>query len=235
MLNRLMLLLIIATTSLVHAREVTPSVEVVTTPSGQGMAVAAIGDVATIYGKLQSKSPVERARFLSVQSGSLQAAVWGHHLLESMTRYPELTTAQLEVLYDALSLFTPEFFEIASTDPRWSTEVDLPIRGITSRAQRLFPAPLARALFIDLGSNVAASCEPEILYPASVAPPRLGGHSLPAQPDTPTCTCSSSSDWCDGSGLGFYYCKGGGCYWTSSGCGTFWRYACTGMCAIRQG
>jgi hypothetical protein len=42
------------------------------------------------------------------------------------------------------------------------------------------------------------------------------------------CGCSTQSDWCDSG----YHCVGGGCTLTGSGCGTFYGYACDGLCRI---
>lgn len=56
-----------------------------------------------------------------------------------------------------------------------------------------------------------------------------------ADPNTPTnCTCSPKSNWCSGWGQGsIVNCSTSKCNIThSSGCGTFWSYACNGKCTI---
>lgn len=41
---------------------------------------------------------------------------------------------------------------------------------------------------------------------------------------SPDCSCSQTSDWCSTK------CGGYTCLQSDSGCGTFWAYACTGIC-----
>ena len=43
----------------------------------------------------------------------------------------------------------------------------------------------------------------------------------------PDCNCCRHDDYCNGPS----YCNGLGCVWDSSGCGTFWKEECDGMCA----
>lgn len=40
------------------------------------------------------------------------------------------------------------------------------------------------------------------------------------------CSCSGESDWCTYASI----CRGKGCTSTTSGCGTWWNYACDGKC-----
>lgn len=199
-----------------------------------------VGAAEEIYDEMLSVHARDRGTILEPYSSGTKAAVWTHHLLTVMGNHPEFTTEQRAVITDALKVLTPELFEVEQSDPRWRTVVDAPLRAITIRAQRLFSAPLARELFLDLGPRegsrqVQSDCRyPE--NPTAKEDQRVDLRSLrPATNDTPYCQCSTSSDYCDSSGIGLYYCKGGGCYFKSSGCGTFWQYACTGLCERREG
>ncbi|HEX8411562.1 MAG TPA: bacteriocin fulvocin C-related protein [Thermoanaerobaculia bacterium] len=200
--------------------------------------VARPNDAVEIYDDLLAIPARDRGKLLDAYGSATQAAVWEHHLLAVLTRYPEFTDAQRDVIQDALALLTPQFFEIEASDQRWSNVVDAPLQDITARARRLFPASVARELFLDLGPRdgnrqAPAACrDPE--HPTANDANHVQQRSPRPTPNTAYCECSTSSDWCDGSGIGVYYCQQGGCYFRSSGCGTFWQYACTGMCERRD-
>jgi len=200
------------------------------------------GAAAEIYDELLAVHAQDRGPILDRYNSATKAGVWTHHLLTVMARHPEFTTDQRLVISDALTMLTPQLFEIEQSDPRWATLVDAPLRKITIRAQRLFTAPLARELFLDLGprersgrGRVQSDCRyPE--NPTAKDDQQADQRSPRAATDnTPYCQCSTISDYCDTSGIALYYCKGGGCIWKNSGCGTFWQYACTGLCERREG
>ncbi|HYK00712.1 MAG TPA: bacteriocin fulvocin C-related protein [Thermoanaerobaculia bacterium] len=156
----------------------------------------------------------ERRRLVARMPAATQAEVWSRHLLRTLVEHPEFTTEQRAVIQEALLLLTPELFEIGSSDPRWQERVDRPLRALTHRIIAAFPdhRGLMRELFTQLGPDVAAS-EPR------------GKRSPVAQSEYPDCTCSVVSDWCS-----FGECRNHWCVFTSSGCGTFFRYACEGEC-----
>lgn len=189
---------------------------------------------AHTYDLLLSKSRADRIRDFAALPSSTKSAVWAHRLLNALVEHPEFTSVQRAVIQDALSILTPEFFAIERSRPTWTTLVELPLRRLTARANAAFGPAVARELFAELGPPPPPV---PIVQDRTVGAgkARLTPVSQSNVINVPPCSCSPESDYCDGSGLGFYSCVQGGCWSTSDGCGTFWRYACTGICKIRNG
>lgn len=172
-----------------------------------------------LYDTLWSAEPGIRVqRFQELQSTE-KFAVWAYYLNDVLGTHPEYTPEQRAVIQYALSVLEPAIYEIQPGDARWSAVVDEPLRELTRRAQAVFPAAVAKALFA------------QIAPPATSPPAHENGAALgrrrPAVNDFPTCTCSTVSDWCGSD----YTCEQrGGCYFASTGCGTLLAYSCIGMC-----
>jgi hypothetical protein len=198
------------------------------------------GGAGRTYEELQSKSVRERARALELLPASMRSAVWSHHLLTTLAQHPEFTGEQKAVIQFGLAIMTPQLFEVERSDTHWAELVDQPLRELARRAKAAFGPKVARELFVHLG--------PDAVPPGTVE--EEAGGVNPAAGKTlstlriiiprdivivPTCACSTEDDYCDTSGLGFYYCQQGSCWSSMSGCGTFLRYPCNGMCASVPG
>jgi len=83
----------------------------------------------------------------------MKASMWSHQLLTALAEHPEFTEEQRAVLYDALDLFTPAFFETTYPNPDWSTGLDQPIRKIEQRARIALGPALAMRLLAQLGPD----------------------------------------------------------------------------------
>ena len=110
-------------------------------------------EVADIYAMLASRDKVERLRAYGDLSSSMKASLWTHQLLAALAEHPEFAEEQRAVLYDALDLFTPEFFEITPSNPNWQVRVDRPLRRIEQRARAAFGSIVTRQLFAQLGPD----------------------------------------------------------------------------------
>ncbi|HUR81166.1 MAG TPA: bacteriocin fulvocin C-related protein [Thermoanaerobaculia bacterium] len=200
-------------------------------------AVVPFADVAPpTYDELQELAVPDRAAAVRQLPAESQASLWNEHLLRELAAHPEFSGEQRAVIQEAFALLTPQMFAVERSDARWAEEVGQPLERFTERARQLFEPRVARELFTQMGPAVRDSAR---------TPPRERSMWMPrksasssrrvATNEFPRCQCSIISDWCtDSSGLGMIYCaQTGGCYFTSTGCGTFFQYACNGMCRDR--
>jgi len=188
-------------------------------------------DVGRIYEDLQSSAPAERREIYGSLPAALKSAVWTKHFLDTLARHPELTVPQRDVIQFGLTLLKSNVLDTDPSDPNRAALVDAPLQELAARAQRVFTPELAYEVFADFGSRTT---------------PVDGAERLPAaasktvrhpKPTTSTCECSLFSDYCQAfrGGMNGWYCSQiGGCYLSSTGCGTFWEYACNGMCVQQQ-
>jgi hypothetical protein len=195
--------------------------------------------VARVYDTLLQKRLEDRQNTFTQLSSPQKSAVWAHHLLTALAEHPEFTAEQRAVVQYALSILTPTFAETDPADLQWDQAVGEPLRELERRASTVFTRQQMRSLFAQLGP------EPVDASDAGTAPtenpdpsPSTARIARIAPLDVitvPQCHCSTSADFCDSSGVGFYYCRAGACWPTTSGCGWFWRSSCNGLCAVRQG
>ena len=184
------------------------------------------------YAELRSMKVRERTAALRQLPAGMQSAVWAHHLLTVLAENPELTPEQHAVVQEGLALMTPELFAIDSESPQWSQLVHEPLLRFTERARKVFPPRMARELFTQLGPEPRQASVME-RYAASrrtVANRTSGSPRLTTLNDAPPCECSVPSDWCDLSGFDYLECRNMWCVFAPTGCGTFGRYACEGLC-----
>lgn len=178
---------------------------------------ATSADVVRTYDELRSMRRPARTQLLAQMPSAAQSAIWAHHLLTTLVQHPEFSLEQRAVIQEALSLLTPELFEIDHSNPRWADVVDLPLRRLKQRAMAAFPdRAFARDLFTQLGPDS------ELSQPSSGRPRSIQTNAEP-------CTYSVDSDWCY---TGFA-CKNAWCNFTGAGCGTLLLYPCEGLCFMK--
>lgn len=199
-------------------------------------------DAGRTYQELRALSANERIRLFAELPSSMQSAVLAHHLLTALAEHPEFTSEQRAVIQEALSLITPELFEIDPSNPQWGERVDQPLRRFKQRARAVFDSKTARELFTRLGP--AEPAHPSVdMFDRNGDPMSAPGtalrrpnHATSLDSVFPECECSVISDWCvDWSGLGVTYCSNlyANCWFRNRGCGTLLQYACNGMCRTR--
>lgn len=192
-----------------------------------------------------STLPVRDAKALFRNASSNdKSELWRTHLALFLVKRPELNETQKRIILSAMSLATPEFFEVRSSDPAWKAKVRAPLRSLEKQIASAFSRKDAAKIFATLGDDTkSANCS--ATYAESVLLKNINYKSL-SDSDSQTqwadsrfgkqdrgiglergaCDCSTTSDWCPISG----YCSAGGCSPTQSGCGTLWSYPCNGMC-----
>jgi len=196
----------------------------------------AVKGVEETYRELLALKARDRSQSYRQLSSRMKADIWAHHLLSSLAQHPEYTREQRDVIQYALSLVSPGFFELEPSSPNWREVVDRPLQQLTHRAKAVFEPTAARELFVQLGPNAAVNS-------GSPANDALHFKILHPRPldvvVVPTCECASQSDWCNDNPT--YYppvyssCRPGFCWASTSGCGTFFRYPCDGMCVALGG
>jgi hypothetical protein len=180
-------------------------------------------------------------------SAKNKSDLWRTHLALSIVNHPELNERQRKVILAAISLATPEFFEVRSTDSDWTAKVQEPLHSLEEQIINLFTVNDAIRIFANLQDSpeilkCGATFERSILKTVNYKPPINSGSHIQSEQransrfgeqdkgiglERNTCGCSTDSDWCPISG----YCKLGNCSPTQSGCGTLWSYPCNGNCS----
>jgi len=172
-------------------------------------------DLSQTYDAISALPIDSRRAVFRALSAEWKSELWRMHMTLYLSQHPELTGDQKSVILDAIALATPQLFEVSEDSPEWQTAARS-LELLRERALEVFPHAVATEIFAQLG----APEEPD-LTPAS-------RDHVNAVGSFPTCSCSIVSDWCACP----MQCVGGGCLWKKSGCGTFWQYACTGLCKI---
>jgi len=185
-------------------------------------------DVRLTYEKLLLQDRRDRVRTYGNLPSSLKSAIWIHKSLLALAQHEEFTEEQRAVIYDAITLFTPELFDITFPSPDWVNRVDLPLRKLAQRAKIVLGFKLAAQLFAQLEPEMPTVSVESV---HATAHPQLG--HVPE--DLPYCSCSTSSDYCAETHGNDWYCLGGGCVWgTNWGCGSVFAYPCDGLCDLKQ-
>lgn len=199
-------------------------------------------DILKMYYDISALSIAERKASFRNASSNDKSSLWRTHLALFFVKRPELNEWQKQVVLAAMSLVTPEYFEVRPGSPSWRTKVRDPLRSLEEQILAVFSFEDAAKMFATLGDDtVAAKTTPTYadsfllssinykqLSDAGLSKGRTGVRFV-NQDRTRTggsCTCSTQSDYCPISG----YCHGTSCTPTESGCGTFWTYSCDGAC-----
>lgn len=188
---------------------------------------AASDDVARAYEALRFVRGRERAQVLAQMPSATQSGVWAHHLLTMLVKHPEFTAEQRAVIQEALSLLTPELFEIDPSSPRWVDVVDLPLRRLTERAIAAFgDRAIARDIFTQVGpDSELPNVNDQSAAVGTGQPP--AGRSI--KTNSENCICSVASDWC----YTGYECLNAWCNFTGAGCGALLLFPCEGLCFMK--
>lgn len=156
-------------------------------------------------------------------SSTNKSELWRTHLTLFLVNHPELNERQKRIISTAISLATPEFFEVRPSEPAWKAKVLEPLRSLETKIVSAFSLNDGAKIFATLGDGTEfTKCSAHIQRADS----RFVEQDEAIGLERNTCDCSTNSDWCPISG----YCKVGNCSSTSSGCGTLWSYPCNGKC-----
>ena len=178
-----------------------------------------------------------KASFWNASSND-KSELWRTHLALFLVKRPELNERQKKVILAAISLATPEFFEMRSSDPRWKAKVQDPLRSLEEQIISAFSLEDAAKIFATLRDDAeSAKCGATgsvLLKNINYKPlrdsgsykqwiySRFGGQDIKVENNA--CVCSTESDYCPIR----KFCSGTACRPTQSGCGTLWLYPCNG-------
>jgi hypothetical protein len=168
---------------------------------------------------------------------NVKSNLWRTHLALFFVKR-ELTDWQKEVICTAMSLATPGYFRVRSTDPDWEIKALQTTYWLEQQIFNAFSLDDAAKIFATLGDDgESARSSASVLLkninykPLSDSGPyKQWAHSRGSWQDMElersNCSCSMQSDYCPlWSG-----CSSSSCNTTQDGCGTFWDYPCTGAC-----
>jgi hypothetical protein len=182
----------------------------------------------------------KRKAFFRAVSPKDKSDLWRTHLALFLVR-TELTDWQRETVLYAMSLATPGWFEVKSSDAAWKSKVGDLLRSLEARILTAFSFEDGAKIFATLGDSTATAKR----GPTNTFPVLLTSINYkPADESRPfkqwtinryaeqdielersSCQCSTESDWC---GLTSRCTGTGSCNTTESGCGTLWSYPCNG-------
>lgn len=200
-------------------------------------------DLLKMYYDISALPLTERKASFRNASSNNKSNLWRTHLALFLVKRPELNDWQKEIILAAISLATPEYFEVGPKSPTWGTKVRDPLRSLEEQILAAFSFEDGAKIFATLGDDTEAvkrtpaqagsfSLSGVNYKQLSAAGPykeRSGNQFANQDRITRTaspCTCSTQSDWCPISG----YCNSTECSTTESGCGSLWRYPCDGVC-----
>jgi hypothetical protein len=201
------------------------------TPAGDLSRTEERESMESLYSVLSTMPMADRKVVFHGLAAKSKAALWGIHL-ERFTKDHALSADQKALVGQAILLLTPEFYTMDQRNPRWESQVRIPLREFDEKARALFPRDLAIEAFAQLGPSdidaiIVASA------PVGISQSRqaegINRRLIPVPLLPSECSCSVESDWC----WGFSTCGIGGvtCYYSPDGCGTGWSHACDSKCS----
>ena len=193
-------------------------------------------DILKMYYYVSALPLKERKAAFRNASSKNKSDLWRTHLALFLIKRPELNEWQKEIILTAMSLATPEYFEVRPNSTAWQTKVREPLRSLEEQIFVAFSFKDGAKIFATLGNDTEAA----MLTPAHSGSVLLSSINYKQLSDSgpykdrtfagqdmfagPPCECSTDSDWCSISS----YCSGTNCSPTPSGCGTLWTYPCNG-------
>lgn len=179
----------------------------------------------------------ERKASFRKASSTEKSELWRTHLTLWLIKRPDLNKWQRDVILTAISLATPEHFDVRPTSRDWKTKVREPLRSLEEQISFAFSLADAAKIFATLGDDTeAANIGSGSLLLSRINFNQPGNSDLHKKRtdgrsgmqdmmiERSACQCSTESDWCHLSSS----CSGSDCTATESGCGSLWSYPCNG-------
>ena len=173
-------------------------------------------DILKGYYAISSLPFYERKASFRNASSSQKSLLWRTHLSLFLVKRPDLNDRQKHIILAAMSLATPEHFELRPSTSLWKTKVREPLSSLENQISSAFSLEDGAKIFATLSDNL--ECGSQSATNTDESP------SMEFQQSA--CTCSTTSDYCPI----WAYCRPGNCGTTQSGCGTLWSYPCNGVC-----
>jgi hypothetical protein len=194
-------------------------------------------DILKMYYDMSALSLSKRKAAFRAAGPNQKSQLWRTHLALFFVKR-ELTDWQKQLVLSAMSLATPEYFRVRSSQPDWKTKVQEPSSRLEQQILNAFSLDDAARIFATLGDDgeSAKNSASVLLKSINYKPLSDSGqykqwaHSRVSRQDIEieqsSCSCSTQSDYCPI----WSACGGGNCNSTESGCGTLWSYPCNGAC-----
>jgi len=161
------------------------------------------GHLPQTYDEVIAYPMAYRRAIFSALSATTKSQLWSEQLTRYRTAH-QLSSEQSAVIQTGLRLSRPALFERLG-----SAEVKRSLDELRKSSGAAFGGPATDALFATLGPAESAKSAAD----ASVGPDNA-------------CSCATADSYCGNN----THCQSGGCGYSSSGCGTFYAYACDGLC-----
>jgi len=205
-------------------------------------------DLLKLYDAVSALPKNETQALFRNTSAKDKSALWRTHLALFLAKHPEINERQKEVILAALSLATPEFFEIRPTESAWRTKARTQLRSLEQRIVVAFSLADAEKIFATLHDDTKTMgggiCTSPVMLTtinyqilshsgpneqgkqrfANQVQFKINSEAMEKETGRSACQCSTESDWCPVFGR----CSGSDCNRTQNGCGTLWSYPCDG-------
>lgn len=112
-------------------------------------------DVLQKYADVSALSLPERRGFFRNASANDKSSLWKIHMALYLVKRPELRNEQKQVILDAMSLASPELFEVPMTDPAQRAKANEPLQLLTKRSLEVFPKNEAAEFLGNMGGGQA--------------------------------------------------------------------------------
>ena len=185
------------------------------------------GDLPRTYEEFVRFPLNYRKAIYSKLSPETKSALWRQQIEQALNGNG-LTDSQREILLEALQLADSNLFAVSKDKENWRYRQSRhTVAEFEARARAAFGYEAARGIFSRIGP-----ADSETLYfvdrnKAEMVDNRL--KSIVEPMAAAYCSCSDASDWC-----GHGNCTTGGCTRIEDECGTWWTYACDGLCVQTQ-
>jgi hypothetical protein len=173
--------------------------------------------VEAVYDEIAALDYEEGRAEYAQLPGTLKTDLWLLQFERYLAAHPELNADQRAAIFEAIGLLSSGVLDMDRKSADWDALVRQPLMRLDADAKAAFDPVTFKMLFQRLG-----------LVALPLENPKLHTKTLV------DCDCSSDSDWCCiyptcpetcHSGLGYR------CTFTPDGCGTFFAYPCSGLCA----
>jgi len=167
------------------------------------------------YQDISNLSMSKRRDVLEKLSAAEKSNLWKLHFTLHLVKIAQLSNQQMKIIIEAISILTPELYEIPKDDLEWEAKVNRPIQLFSSRAVSVFSKDEIAKIFSNFGGKTNSSKDDTKDNHTELLDAR----------------CNCSRQWADCSGLS--QC-GGLCSVPPGGgsCGFGGLYVCNGICTL---
>jgi hypothetical protein len=194
-------------------------------------------DILKMYYDLSALSLRKRRAAFRNATNIDRSNLWRMHLAMFFLKR-ELTELQKQVILSGMSLATPAYFAVRSTDADWNAKVREPSYLLEQQILNAFDLHDAAKIFATLGDDGESAKSSALVLLKNInykplsdsGPYKQWAHTRVSRQDMElersSCQCSTDSDYCPI----WSACGPGSCAQTGDGCGTLWNYPCNGAC-----